>query len=188
MDISDEEDSNIAKRVNKSNNPSIFPRPPMISTNTKANTDVVIIEDTLDPDVMIIADPKPNKSSKRIIQKTTNINPTMKKKSDPGNVVVDKSLIKRLQAAAAALTKPAQIPTSSSDIRQGHFKTWNVGQNVDQNVEVEKSNFWQKYGKKTKKNSRVKKPPRTSTATKSKNYGKGNFEKLTSLERPWINM
>ena len=135
-------------------------------------------------DVMIIADPTPNKSSKRVIQKTTNNSLAMTKGgagssfdgtgSNAGeNIAVDKSLIKRLQAAAAALTKPAQIPTSPSDIRQNHFKTWNV---ADQNDKVEKSS-----SSKRAKN-------RQKRAKLTKNYGKGNFEKLTSLERPWINM
>merc|ERR1711878_95721 len=91
-------------------------------------------------DVMIIADPKPNKSSKRVIQKTTNNSLAMTKGgagssfdgtgssfaktgSNSGeNIAVDKSLIKRLQAAAAALTKPAQIPTSPNEVTKNHFK------------------------------------------------------------------
>ena len=137
-------------------------------------------------DVMIIADPKPNKSSKRVIQKTTNNSLAMTKGgagSNSGeNIAVDKSLIKRLQAAAAALTKPAQIPTSPNEVTKKHFKTWNI---EDQNV-LEKKMF-----QKLKPDLAFYQNP-TTTATKkkmkAKNYKKGNFEKLTSLERPWINM
>ena len=144
-------------------------------------------------DVMIIADPKPNKSSKRVIQKTTNNSLAMTKggagssfaktgSNSSENIAVDKSLIKRLQAAAAALTKPAQIPTSPNEVTKKHFKTWNI---EDQNV-LEKKMF-----QKLKPNLAFYQNP-TTTATKkkmkAKNYKKGNFEKLTSLERPWINM
>ena len=147
-------------------------------------------------DVMIIADPKPNKSSKRVIQKTTNNSLAMTKggagssfaktgSNSSENIAVDKSLIKRLQAAAAALTKPAQIPTSPNEVTKKHFKTWNI---EDQNV-LEKEMF-----QKLKPNLAFYQNPTTTTATKkkkkkkAKNYRKGNFEKLTSLERPWINM
>ena len=153
-------------------------------------------------DVMIIADPKPNKSSKRVIQKTTNKSLAMTKGgagssfdgtgssfaktgSNSGeNIAVDKSLIKRLQAAAAALTKPAQIPTSPNEVTKNHFKTWNI---EDQNV-LEKKMF-----QKLKPNLAFYQNPTTTAAKKkkkkkAKNYRKGNFEKLTSLERPWINM
>ena len=144
-------------------------------------------------DVMIIADPKPNKNSKRVIQKTTNNSLAMTKggagssfaktgSNSSENIAVDKSLIKRLQAAAAALTKPAQIPTSPNEVTKNHFKTWNIH---DQNV-LEKKMF-----QKLKPDLAFYQNP-TTTATKkkmkAKNYKKGNFEKLTSLERPWINM